>query len=150
MSNLSEFFVDLVRTGSEVSGAVDARLRADHAVRLTQFQPLSVIGRLGGCRVHEIAYELGITTGGASKRIDTVEAEGLCTRRSNPDDRRSSLLDLTDEGRQLLVGATFSFEDELEHFLGGVSCAELAQMASTMSRIRCRGSELDSDRPHDG
>jgi len=53
---------------------VDARLRREFDLPLAHFEPMSVIGRLPGCRVYDIATELGITTGGVSKLVDRIEA----------------------------------------------------------------------------
>ena len=39
--------------------------------------------RLPGCRVYDIAGELGITTGGTSKLVDRIEADGRCRRLPN-------------------------------------------------------------------
>src|SRR5262245_47217898 len=88
-------------------------------------------------RVYDIANELGITTGGTSKLVDRIEASGYCRRRPNPDDRRSSLLELTEEGRRLFVEAGAAFDDELQRRLGtGLPERTLRQFASALSRLR--------------
>ncbi len=48
----------------------------------------------------ELADRMGI--GGATlvRHLDRLEAEGLVTRRADPDDRRVTRIDLTDAGRQ--------------------------------------------------
>ena len=89
-----------------------------------------------GCRVYDIANELGITTGGTSKPVDRIEASGYCRRLPNPDDRRSSLLELTEEGRRMLAEAGTAF-DELQHRLGAALPERtLRQFASTLTRLR--------------
>jgi hypothetical protein len=45
--------------------------------------------------VFDIAEELSLTVGGTSKLVDRIEAAGHCVRRANPDDRRSSIIELT-------------------------------------------------------
>ena len=96
---------ELVRLETELWNAVEGRLRADFSVTLPVFEFLQVISRTPACRVQDIAAELRITTGGTSKLVDRIEALGLCRRRSNPDDRRSSLLELTPAGGKLLRAA---------------------------------------------
>jgi MarR family transcriptional regulator, organic hydroperoxide resistance regulator len=96
-----------------------------------------VIDTIPGCRVYDIANELGITTGGTSKLVDRIEASGYCRRLPNPDDRRSSLLELTEEGRRMLAEAGTAFDDELQHRLGAALPERtLRQFASTLTRLR--------------
>ena len=143
MSDLRQVFNEVIRFEIEIWNGVDARLRSEFNLPLTHFEPMSVIDRYGSCRVYEIATELGITTGGTSKLIDRIEAEGLCRRRPNPEDRRSSLLELTPAGRKLLQAASKVFDDELERRLGGMSPRSVEQLLSTLHRLRATGQQVD-------
>jgi DNA-binding MarR family transcriptional regulator len=140
MSDLRQVFNDLIRFEIELWNAVDARLKKECGLPLTHFEPMSVINRLARCRVFDIASELGITTGGTSKLVDRIEASGYCRRLPNPDDRRSSLLELTPEGRRMFAEAGKAFDDELERRLGSaVPERTLRQFAGTLARLRAAG-----------
>jgi len=140
MSDLRKVFNDLIRFEIELWNAVDARLKQDFGLPLTHFEPMSVIDRLAKCRVHDIAGELGITTGGTSKLVDRIEAGGYCRRLPNPEDRRSSLLELTPKGRRLVAEVGKAFDDELQHRLGAaVPERTLRQFAATLARLRAAG-----------
>ena len=92
---------------------------------------MQVIARRGACRVNDIAEELAITVGGTSKLVDRIEACGYCRRRPDPDDGRSSIIELTPAGRRLLNAATATLERELADRLGsGGLCAR----ATTVQR----------------
>jgi MarR family transcriptional regulator, organic hydroperoxide resistance regulator len=135
--DLRVLFNDIIRFEIELWNAVDARLKRDFDLPLTHFEPMSVIDRLPGCRVYDIAGELGITTGGTSKLVDRIEASGYCRRLPNPADRRSSLLELTPPGREMLARAMVAFDDELERLLGSaVPERTLRQFAATLGRLR--------------
>jgi DNA-binding MarR family transcriptional regulator len=135
--DLRQLFNDIIRFEIELWNSVDARLRSEFDLPLTHFEPMSVIDQLPGCRVYDIARELGITTGGASKLVDRIEASGYCRRLPNPADRRSSLLELTPEGRQLLAEAGVAFDEELQRWLGSaVPERTLRQFAATLTRLR--------------
>ena len=143
MSDLRQLFSDLIRFEIELWNAVDARLKGEFELPLTHFEPMSVIDRLPGCRVYDIASELSITTGGASKLVDRIEAGGYCRRLPNPADRRSSLLELTREGRRLLAEAGAAFDEELQRWLGtAVPERTLRQFAGTLTRLRTAGHRL--------
>jgi len=140
MSDLRQVFNDLIRFEIELWNAVDARLKREFDLPLTHFEPMSVMDRLPTCRVFDIASELGITTGGTSKLVDRIEASGYCRRLPNPEDRRSSLVELTPEGRRLFAEAGKALDDELRHRLGrAVPERTLRQFAATLARLRAVG-----------
>jgi MarR family transcriptional regulator, organic hydroperoxide resistance regulator len=140
VSDLRRLFNDIIRFEIEIWNAVDARLKSEFDLPLTHFEPMSVIDRLPGCRVYDIATELGITTGGTSKLVDRIEASGYCRRLPNPADRRSSLLELTPEGRRVLDEAGVAFDEELQRLLGSaVPERTLRQFAATLTRLRAAG-----------
>jgi MarR family transcriptional regulator, organic hydroperoxide resistance regulator len=102
-----------------------------------------VMDRLPGCRVYDIARELGITTGGTSKLVDRIEASGYCRRLPNPADRRSSLLELTPAGKRMFAEAGVAFDDELGRRLGAaVPERTLRQFGATLSRLRAAGQRV--------
>jgi MarR family transcriptional regulator, organic hydroperoxide resistance regulator len=137
MTELSELFHQLIRFETELWNAVDARLRTEFDLPLTWFEPMQVIARRSSCRVYDIAEELSITIGGTSKLVDRIEAAGYCARRANPDDRRSSIIELTVAGRRVLAKAAKVFEDELGDRLGSaVPERSLRQFHSTLVKLR--------------
>lgn len=130
-------YSDLVRFETELWGAVDARLQAECDLQLTWFEVMRLLGERGGCRVLDISEEFRITVGGTSKVVDRVEAAGYCRRRANPDDRRSSIVELTASGRRLLAKALKVFDDELELRIGSVlPDRSLKQLAAALSSLR--------------
>jgi DNA-binding MarR family transcriptional regulator len=135
--DLRFLFSELIRFETEIWNAVDARLRADCGLPLHQFEPMQVMSRRSACRVQDIADELVITVGGTSKLVDRIEASGYCRRRANPDDRRSSIVQLTAAGKRILAKATTVFDDELGRRLGAaVPERSLQQLATTLARLR--------------
>jgi DNA-binding MarR family transcriptional regulator len=132
--DLSALFSDLVRLETELWGLVDRRLRRDHDLPLSWFEPMQVMDRASRCRVADIAQALSITVGGTSKLVDRIERAGLCSRAPNPDDARSSLLALTIAGRRLLETAQATFEEELAVSLGGRLPSETLDSLASMVR----------------
>ncbi len=143
MADHPRLFSDLIRFETELWNAVETRLRAEHDLTLSWFEPMQVVERTENCRVHDIATALSITVGGTSKLVDRIENAGFCRRRANPGDRRSSIIELTTAGRRLLTKATDTFNDELGRRFGAVSPRALSQLESTLGRLRAAGHELD-------
>jgi MarR family transcriptional regulator, organic hydroperoxide resistance regulator len=140
MVDLKQLFSDLIRFETELWNAVDARLRDEHDLPLHRFEPMQIIASTPDCRVYDIAGALSLTTGGVSKIVDAIEASGYCKRRPNPDDRRSSIIELTPAGKRVLANATTTFEPELEARLGSaLSDRVLEQLSSALSGLRAAG-----------
>jgi MarR family transcriptional regulator, organic hydroperoxide resistance regulator len=134
---LSSLFSDLVRLETELWDLVDVRLRRDHDLALSWFEPMLVIDRTPGCRVIDIAEALSITIGGTSKLVDRIENAGWCERSPNPDDGRSSTIELTRAGRRLLAAAQRSFADELAGRIAtAISANDLERFAVTVRELR--------------
>lgn len=137
MADVELIFSELVRWQIRLWNAVDARLRGDFDLPLSRYEPMRVIERRGACRVNDIANDLLITVGGTSKLVDRIEASGHCRRRPNPEDGRSSVIELTPSGKRLLVQAKLALEEELSSRLGAVlSAGELQQFATILTKVR--------------
>ena len=140
MTDLERVFSELVRLEIELWSAADARLRADFDLPLSRYEPMRVIERRGSCRVNDIATELVITVGGTSKLIDRIETSGYCRRRPNPEDGRSSIVELTPSGKRLVAKAQAALEDELSARLGAaLSPRKLSQFAAVLAALRAAG-----------
>ena len=146
-AQLTQMFTDLHRFHDQLEAAVEARLVADCGLALGRYEVLEVISRTDACRVNDIADELAITWGGASKLVDRLEAAQLCTRRPNPDDGRSSLIRLTAAGKRALTKARKSLDSELDLRVGGVlGQRPLDQLATALRRLNDSAREWDGQR----
>ena len=79
--------------------------RGPRAVHPVQWSSLRYFGRAGSQArtVSGLGKYLGVTLGPASRAAAALVRRGFITPKPNPDDRRSSLFDLTDEGREQLT-----------------------------------------------
>ncbi|SFR28058.1 DNA-binding transcriptional regulator, MarR family [Lentzea waywayandensis] len=71
------------------------------------FEVLLILGRAGdpGMSMRAISQEQVLTTGGATRLIDRLEAAGLVVRTAHPSDKRGRLVRLTPAGADTLVAA---------------------------------------------
>jgi DNA-binding MarR family transcriptional regulator len=135
--DLVGLFRDLVRLETDLWNRVDARLRREHGLPLGWLEVMQVVTLTPGCRVLDVAEALFITVGGASKVVDKVQAGGWCRRLPNPNDGRSSLIELTEGGENLLAAANVTFDHALDAYLGAAAPAgELNRLFETLSRLR--------------
>ena len=130
-------FSALTRLETELWDAVDARLRQECGLPLGRYEAMVVLASLGACRVFDIAAALSITVGGASKLIDRVEAAGYCSRKMNPGDRRSSLLELTPAGATVVDQGRQVVEAELiRWFTPALTTQEAGTLLDLLARVR--------------
>lgn len=148
MSGLATLFSDLVRVETRLWNVVDTRLRAELDVTLARYEVMTVIRRRTRCRPLDIAGDLGITVSGTSKIVARVEAAGHCVRVSNPGDRRSLFVELTDAGRSVLVQAGEVVENELSAHVGSaLSPPQTEALAAALGRLR---TSMSARRPEQG
>ena len=63
-----------------------------------QMHALEMLGHMGTPTMKALAGRLGVTTGTLTAMIDRLEKEKLVVRKRNPNDRRSTMLELTESG----------------------------------------------------
>ncbi len=82
------------------------------------FEVLLIVGRAGekGMSMRSIAQEQVLTTGGATRLVDRMEALGLVTRTPDPADRRVQVVRLTDLGEQTTVRASRLHVENIETY----------------------------------
>lgn len=137
VTDLRQVFDDLVRFETVLWNTVDERLQGECETSLASLNLMLIIGSTPGCRVQDIAQALAITVGGSSQAVDRAEAAGLCVRRRNPSDRRSSIIELTEAGVGLLSAAGPVFDAELDRLLRApLPASALAGLADTLATLR--------------
>ena len=94
----------IVNRVDKVQRYFDAAFRATLGdVGLTKEEWKVMINLHEGQRSHGwLSRQLDVATGAMTNRLDKLERRGLVTRARDPGDRRGVLLELTDEGRELL------------------------------------------------
>ena len=83
----------------------------------------------------DLARHRMMTSGGMTAAIDRLARKGLVVRLPNPHDRRGNLVQLTDEGREL-VDRAMAVHAESEHRLvGGLDSSERAQLEGLLRKL---------------
>jgi DNA-binding MarR family transcriptional regulator len=136
-ADLQGFFADLVRCETRLYNALNDRLRERHGIVTSQFEFLRFLREHPGSRVADVAAEFAIGAGATSKSADRLEKQGWIVRQTNPADRRSSLLALTDDGAQLLDAAETTFAAGLSELVeGALDRSTTAAAAQALRRLR--------------
>ena len=83
----------------------------------------------------ELVGALVLSSGAVTNRIDRVEEAGLVERRPDPDDRRGTLVALTEKGRQVVDDAVLAHLANEERLLGALSAGERRRLAGLLRKL---------------
>ena len=110
-------WLELVRVTMPLYRHMDKRFRSEFGQSLVRFDVMSQLDRFeGGLTVSALASHLvASTSGNISTLLDRMTAEGLIVRQFDKADRRRTVVNLTDKGRDLfksMVAAHARWTDE--------------------------------------
>jgi DNA-binding MarR family transcriptional regulator len=101
-----------------------------------QFRALRVLRRHGVMRLSELSDRLKIAARSTTEVIDALQARDLAARRSDPDDRRATLVELTEHGIQVLDGIREARGSESERVFDRLTPADQAALAALLRKLR--------------
>ena len=119
-------FGRMARVYARASRSIESVL-GEHGLTIGEFDVLAALRRAS--EAHEmtpgaLARLLMLSPAGMTNRIDRLEAAGLVERRPDPDDRRSSLIVLTADGRRLVDAAVTDHVVNEARLLAGLTETE--------------------------
>jgi DNA-binding MarR family transcriptional regulator len=101
-----------------------------------QFRALRVLRRDGAMRLSELSDRLKIAARSTTEVIDALQARDLAARRPDPDDRRATLVELTEHGMQVLHGIREARGSESDRAFDRLTPADRAALAAILRRLR--------------
>ncbi|MFE1776654.1 MarR family winged helix-turn-helix transcriptional regulator [Streptomyces sp. NPDC059008] len=115
-----------VLTASRVLVGVSARSLAavEDKVTLPQFRLLVVLSVHGATNLSTVAELLGVNPSTAMRMIDRLTGAGLTDRQANPDNRRETLIQLTEDGRRIVDEVTTRRREEIAAIVGRMDPAQ--------------------------
>lgn len=104
-------------------------------VSMAQSHILFEVDRNGNASIQRVAEELGIDVTTFSRQVKALEEKCLLAKRVSPDDRRVSLLRLTDEGRQVLDRINRFMSIKLEQVFSRMTEFERASVTRSLALL---------------
>ena len=90
----------------------------------------------GGLRMSDIADRLILSRGGTTKVIDRLEALGYVERSPDPQDRRATMVEISDAGRAAMAEARVVIDEGLEEaWAQHISDDEARVIVEVMDRV---------------
>ena len=131
---------DTARLASElrvVLGQLMRRLRAEHRFPISHGAVLGRLDREGPRSVSDLAAAERVRPQSMAQTVADLEADGLVSRRPDPDDRRRALVELTAQGRSTLEAERRNREGWLAMTIAGdLSADEQETLRSAVELLR--------------
>lgn len=133
----SEAFLHLLRTGDAVFAAEGAFL-GKHDISHGRFMVLMLLNRRAEepSTPAELADEAGVTRATMTGLVDTLQKDGLVTRKNNSQDRRTVLVQLTAAGRKLLAHILPGYFASVTRMMQPLNKTERTQFVTLLQKIQ--------------
>jgi DNA-binding MarR family transcriptional regulator len=105
--------------------------RVDRAAYIT----LARATDMGSLRISDLASVLGLDLSTISRQVRALEDLGLLRRTPDPDDRRASLLEPTDDGRALVAAVKAAFSTLMSAALADWSERDRRALTTLLTRL---------------
>ncbi len=127
--SLAEAFWSIARQLREAS----QKTLAPWDITPGHLRALRVLTRFGVMRLSELSDRLHIAPRSTTEVVDALESRDLVQRRPDPDDRRATLVELTEHGASVLAAIRGT---EAERVFGRLSPADRAHLARILRKLR--------------
>lgn len=134
MADLDELSRVIVEFYEKLSSWEHSVVR-DQGMTLPQMHTLEILGVNQPLRMKELAQKMGVTTGTLTVQVDRLERTGMVRRRPHQEDRRSILVELTDEGRELFLEHHGLHEQLTRDITAGLTDEERGLLADLLGRL---------------
>lgn len=101
-----------------------------------RYQLLTYLAQKGEMSHAALQQHLALDGATITRLVKQFEAEGLVSRRLDPQDNRYTLASLTDAGRQLFAGINEAHEAFVLRLLDGITAEEQEAALRAMKRLR--------------
>ncbi len=114
---------------------LEARLKP-YDLTTEQFQVLKHLETESGVTQNIVCVGVGKSPANITRILDRLENKQYIERRDNPEDRRSSLVYLTGEGRALINEVVSMLSDFEARITAGIEGEELTELKSNLKKIQ--------------
>ncbi|MHA3703630.1 MarR family winged helix-turn-helix transcriptional regulator [Jatrophihabitans sp. YIM 134969] len=106
-----------------------------HDVTPSQSRALVTLMRSGAVRLSTLSEQLHIAPRSTTEVVDALEEKGLVARRADPGDRRATLVEVTQAGRDVGVAMRIARMEQAERFFAKLSAADRTRLASILHQL---------------
>lgn len=136
----------LQRTGRFLSLAIAQDL-AQADLEPWEFDVLATLYRGGKLTASELARSCMVTSGAITNRVDRLVRKGFVSRRTSPSSRRTTLIDLTEEGKEATLVALEGHLKNLDSLVSVLSTKEKIALNSLLHGLLISLGDVSTGEP---
>jgi DNA-binding MarR family transcriptional regulator len=122
---------------SRIETLLQSKLTADFNMSLARFDLLSQLERAAnGLTMTELSRQMMVSNGATTSLVDRLAEDGLLQRAPHPSDRRTTIISLTDSGRERFLMIAQEHEAWVIGLLAGLSAEAKAELLSGLGALK--------------
>jgi DNA-binding MarR family transcriptional regulator len=114
----------------------DMRTHSAECLSIPQLRSLAFLKRNPGASLSEVAEHLGVTCATASTTIERLVQRNLVQRSDHPQERRRVVLNLTEEGKQLLEQSQQKTRAHIAEILKDLTPEQVSQIEEGLTLLK--------------
>jgi DNA-binding MarR family transcriptional regulator len=133
---------NVMRVQQILQSAVDAALRP-HGLTFARYEALVLLlfSRQGSLPMKVMGQRLQLHPTSVTNIVDRLQADQLVERSGHPTDRHTTLVTITEVGRQRQKMATVALTD-IDFGLVGLDGTQVAQLTALLTQVRCAAGDF--------
>jgi DNA-binding MarR family transcriptional regulator len=144
----TEAYASLCRTGEALLGELDRRVRLTFGIPQAAATALAVIDGAGAPLTPSQVSDRVLTASATmTATLDLLEHRGWIRRTPNPGDRRSTLIEITPDGRAITDQQLPGIRTLEKSVLSALTPGERAQLLDLLTKILARAAEVAAGQP---
>jgi MarR family 2-MHQ and catechol resistance regulon transcriptional repressor len=120
-----------------------AHIAAKYDLTLSQFGVLEALYHVGDLTVGEVKEKILSSDGTIPVVVKNLEKRGLLFRKQDPQDKRKSILSLTEKGKKVISEAYPENEKMIQEQMSAWTSEEKKQLSHLLHKFRPNGEEKD-------
>ena len=144
----TEAYASLIRTGTALLVELDRCIQATFDLPHAAATALAVIEGAGEpLTPSEISERVLVASATMTATLDVLEHRGWVVRRTNPEDRRSLLVEVTDEGRSAADRLLPGIRRVEREVMSGLTPKERQQLLRLLAKVLARAADVAEQPP---
>lgn len=144
----TEAYASLCRTGEALLGELDRRVRLTFGIPQAAATALAVIdGAAEPLTPSQVSDRVLIASATVTATLDLLQYHGWIRRVPNPDDRRSTLIEITPDGRNVTDQLLPGIRTLEKTVLSALTRSERAQLLDLLVKVLARTAEVAAIQP---
>jgi DNA-binding MarR family transcriptional regulator len=136
----------LLYCASHIESIVQSRIMSDFGISLARFDLMSQLERVGGgLTMSEVSRRMMVSNGATTSLVDKLVEDGLVQREAHPEDRRTTLLHLTDQGRERFLAMAAEHESWIKTLLADLNGTAKQDLLSGLGALKQHLEKLDAE-----